>query len=270
MPTIATPTPDLVRQIQSRLKAAGFFLGTSGPARDGVDGEPGPLFYTAVLAAIGGKPASPRLVEPARFFANLKEARLFSTIEQSQVDGMNRLVAAFERAAWPIAFAAYGLATSYHETGKRMQPCKERGNGDGPDADHWDDYLERYDTGRLAAALGNTPEADGDGVFYAGWGDVQLTGRANYAWAEKATGFPLLAKPELMGDPAISAAVLVKGLSEGAFTGRKLRDYLPLSGPATTAQFRECRRTVNALDRATDIAGYALGFQTALAIGGWL
>ena len=154
--------------------------------------------------------------------------------------------------------------------------CDDCSNGpvnprnDGPDADHWDDYLERYDTGRLAAALGNTPEADGDGVLYAGQGDVQLTGRANYAWAEKATGFPLLAKPELMLDPAISAAVLVKGLSEGAFTGRKLRDYLPLSDPASAGQFYDCRRTVNALDRAADIAGYALSFQAALAIGGWL
>lgn len=43
---------DTVRDIQALLKARGYSLGSTGPAKDGVDGDPGPLLFGAVLAEL--------------------------------------------------------------------------------------------------------------------------------------------------------------------------------------------------------------------------
>lgn len=85
------------------------------------------------------------------------------------------------------------------ETAWRFRPIKEFGSRA---------YLDKYDTGPLAARLGNTPEDDDDGILYAGRGFIQLTGRANYATCGAAIGYDLLATPDLMlvAEPSAAAA----------------------------------------------------------------
>ncbi|MCV4283192.1 glycoside hydrolase family 19 protein [Pseudomonas capsici] len=94
----------------------------------------------------------------------------------------------------PLRIAAF-IAQIGHESGQ-LRYVRELGS---------DDYLKRYDTGRLAASLGNTLEADGDGQLYRGRGLIQVTGRANYAACGKALGLDLLKHPELLEQPEHAA-----------------------------------------------------------------
>jgi len=169
------------------------------------------------------------------------------SLKQSQVDGIETILAA--SAGLPISHRAYLLATAKHETADTMQPITEYGGRK---------YFDKYDTGKLAKALGNTPDKDGDGYLYRGRGFVQITGRANYKRAGDKLGIDLIGNPDAALNPTVAAQILVRGCSEGWFTGKKLSDYLP-------DDFRNARRVVNGTDRADLIAGYAIEFGKSLA-----
>lgn len=219
------------------------------------DGQPGPATARAIIAKAGIEPVTKtyKLADPAAFFAEVKN--ITGSLDQVQVNTVNGLLKA--AAHWPLSWLAYGLATAWHEA--RLRPIHELG---GPK------YLAKYDTGALAKALGNTPEADGDGIKYAGRGLVQLTGRTNYQNASEYLGFDLLSNPELALSPTNATRILVWGMEIGAFTGKGLADYLPEDRGAEP-QFRQARRIINGVDRAGDIALLAMRFQQALFAGRW-
>ena len=196
-------------------------------------------------------PAAParRLANPAAFFAAIRPT-FGGTMSPTQVAGCETKLTIFGTAGAPLAFIAYALATSFWETAHTMQPVREIGLGKG----------KPY----------GVPGKHGGQVAY-GRGDVQLTWDANYERADRELGLngALVANYDLALVPAVSAQVMLYGMKEGWFTGKRLIDYLPTAGRATLAQFVAARRIINGQDRAQSIAAIALNFQDALVTGDW-
>jgi len=203
-------------------------------------------------AAASARPAH-GLAAPDKFYAAIRP--LFGKITTPQFEGMQAKLEAFAAAASPLAYVAYGLATSFHETGAKMQPVTEIGRGRG----------KSY----------GKPGKHGGQIPY-GRGDVQLTWDGNYETADDQLGLngALLANFDLALDTDISARVMVRGMTEGWFAGdkvgrHKFARYLPAKGTATAPKFTSARRIINGIDRAEVVAGYAMSFQAALVAGGW-
>lgn len=270
-------TSTLVLSIQRRLREKGHDLGTSGPARDGVDGDLGSNLdrsktLQAVAREIGVTAAAETedpgvpdgLAKPDQFFGYLREGPILGPVLTGpEVSGCNAILTAVAEADWPVSWAAYALATAYHETAGTMQPIREYG---GPS------YLRRnYDvTGANPARAKKHGNVNpGDGIRYCGRGYVQLTWHCNYDRAGRALGVDLVRDPDAALQPDVAAKVMVRGMSEGWFCNKKCADFLPKTGPARPEQFREARRIINGQDKARKIADYALIFQEALLRGGW-
>lgn len=150
-----------------------------------------------------------------------------------------------------IAIAAYLLATAKHETAGCFEPCCERGARS---------YFDKYEPGtKLGGILGNTEP--GDGYRYRGRGYVQITGRENYARLGRVLGVDLIADPERALEPALAYPIMSLGMMRGLFTGLRLGAFIN----DEKTDYVNARRTVNGLDRAELIAGYAKEFARALA-----
>ncbi|WP_374414198.1 hypothetical protein [Novosphingobium colocasiae] len=188
-------------------------------------------------------PQTRSLGNAAAFFAAVRQVT--GSLTQAQVNILNLLLVAAGGAGWPIGWLAYGLATAWHEA--RFLPQAEWGLG----------------RGKPYARPGKYGQAQ------YGRGLVQLTWDSNYEWADKALGLngQLLRNFDLALDPAIATRILVKGMQEGAFTGRRLGQYIVARG--TPEAFVNARRIINGTDKAPLIASYARLFLSALDKGRW-
>lgn len=121
----------------------------------------------------------------------------------------------------------YVLATVEHETAGTFRPVKEA---------FW------LKEGWRKRNLSYYP--------YYGRGFVQITLEANYAKFGELLKIDLVASPDLALEFDNALFILVYGMKEGLFTGKKLSDYFNKYG----SNFIGARKIVNGKDRAKKIA----------------
>lgn len=210
------------------------------------------------------------------FFTWVRKNIFNGRLTQSQVDGMNAILDASEElGVTDIRMIAYALATPVIETGGTYEPLSENLNYSvAALTSKFSNRIsvadaQKYGRSAMQPAnqeaiantiyggnwgkenLGNTQT--GDGWKYRGRGLTQITGRRNYA------KFGYENNPEGVSVLKDAAIIMVKGMRDGSFTGKKFSDYF-----GSTAQWVQARRMINRLDRAEEIAGFAQKFNSAL------
>jgi hypothetical protein len=136
------------------------------------------------------------------FFDVVRSTLFHGAMTQSQVDGMNAILDAWEGAPWSsnLRHLSYPLATTAHETGFTMQPIEEYGKGKGMTYGEPD------------------PET---GHAYYGRGFVQLTWADNYQRCDKELALEGEAScylhPELQLEAELAATTMFQGMEEGWF-----------------------------------------------------
>jgi hypothetical protein len=187
-------------------------------------------------------------MDTVKFFSALRET-LFHPLASSQVDGIYNIIDAWTKWApgSDARYIAYSLATAYWETGRTMQPIREIGMGRGRAYGH--------------------PTGPWHAVYY-GRGLVQETWIENYQHADDKLHTIGVLKPEesmvkapdLALRPDIAAALMVRGMVDGWFTGKRLAEYFL----GAHSDWQGARRIINGQDKAVLIAGFALMFFHAL------
>jgi putative chitinase len=142
------------------------------------------------------------------FFNAIRGSLFHGSMTQSQVDGMEDILTAWE--ANPrsdnLRHLSYPLATAAHETGFTMQPIAEYGLGKG------------MEYGKPDPETGQT---------YYGRGYVQLTWKDNYIKADEELGFGHTKEdttscewhPENQLTAGVAAETMFQGMEEGWFRG---------------------------------------------------
>lgn len=197
------------------------------------------------------------MMDLARFFASVRASLFEGRLTETQVRGMELKIQAFAAVGDGRAKTlGYGLATGYHETGARMVPVREGFASSDAEAR------------RIVASRRYGKPVPPYGHVYYGRGDVQLTWADNYRDSSAEAGVDLLANPDAMLDPAVSARILWLGLQDGRWNklGLGIAHYLPDAGPD---DLQGARRTVNVTDRWQLIAGYHRRFMAAIELAGY-
>ncbi|KQN49596.1 hypothetical protein ASE98_25090 [Pseudomonas sp. Leaf48] len=105
---------------------------------------------------------------------------------------------------------------------------------------------------------GNTEE--GDGYKYRGRGCVHLTWKSNYRKFSNLLSFDFISNPDAAAKFEHSIPIMIIGMTEGIFTGKKLANYLN----ANEVDYLSARKIINGNDEKALIASYAEKFEAIL------
>ena len=158
------------------------------------------------------------------------------SLNAQQIDSVAAIVRAFTQFGdGDTRKLAYMLGTAWHES--RLKPIKEIKAQEGTAL--WDIQRKYWYSG------------------YYGRGFVQITWEDNYRKLGQRLGVDLVGNPDLALQTDVAAKILVVGMLEGMFTGKRLDAYIN----SMQADFYNARRTVGAI--------YVLGKDTAALIEGY-
>ncbi|MDK1334356.1 hypothetical protein QMS67_05890 [Cronobacter turicensis] len=159
---------------------------------------------------------------------------------------------------------SYMLATTRHETyyfptGEYFSEQPEVGGIN---------YFNKYDpflaatTSLKDRAIANGNTQQGDGYKYRGRGCVHLTWKNNYQKAMDNFGTDYVGQPELASDLKYAVPIMIWGMEDGVFTGKKLSSYIN----SDKIDYEWARNIINGSDQKTLIASYVLKFQKNLEV----
>jgi len=203
------------------------------------------------------------------FFDHVRRKVFGGLLTAEQVSGLDDLLA--DTAKLPITHRAYLLATTAWETGRAMQPKIENLTYTSASriAKVWPSRFANlaeaapYVRNPKALAIrvyggrmGNRSGTE-DGWTFRGRGLSQITGRDNYARLGKLLGIDLVGDPDRALDARIARQILIRGATEGIFTGVKLSDC---------TSYVDMRRVINGTESAAAIASMAHDFEAALRL----
>ncbi|MGH2412402.1 MAG: glycoside hydrolase family 19 protein [Microcystaceae cyanobacterium] len=229
---------ELIKQIQTRLHDLGLYTygandpdGLWGPKTEqGLEqfcnavhlnsfetGLFGPTFAEALIEAKTISPITPERLGIPTWWQGGNKEELAQAVAK---EGANQGV--IERHQ-----LCYIMATIQHETAGTYKPIAEYGGRTRP-------YAPYY-----------------------GRGYVQLTWKYNYELYSHKLGQDFVAHPDQVMESAVSLFIIIDGMKNGVFTGKKLSDYI--SG--NRVDFYNARRIINGMDRASLIEGYARNWQ---------
>jgi putative chitinase len=212
------------------------------------------------------------------FFDKVRISLFSGKLTEKQVSSLNDIFEAWlEIDGEDLRLLAYSLATTYHEVGSALTPISENLNYSAKrmtevwpsrfptiaSAKPYENNPQKLGTFVYGGRLGNNKT--GDGYTYRGRGYSQITGKVNYEKFSKLLKIDLVNKPELAMEPKNAAKILILGIRDGIFTGRKFSDYKTYETSRPTVNADSSRKTNNGKSTiAKDIANYANNFEKAL------